>query len=273
MEEENNKGKNKYKKILIGLGIISFIIIIFGTGVLSPLKYETLSLIFLFGGIILMVYGSLAVGIIMLIKMFREAKKYNKYLEDNNIDESAEEEAFKQYINSTRHNIEATSFRSLSLWLRACKDAPKDKSKSSWFNLFVIILFLICCLGFIVLGGIGLFPYALGCLGLGFSCIFFLLIKHLVHKKISTSRKNIDMDSPSMLATVISSVISDESSFSTGGRRRTQTTRILSTTYLVYLDVAGEQKKAYSKTFYNKGTKVYVRANKKLKDMVVIDER
>lgn len=35
----------------------------------------------------------------MLVDFVRQAKAYNQYLEDNNIDERAEEEAFKAYYN------------------------------------------------------------------------------------------------------------------------------------------------------------------------------
>ncbi len=222
-------------------------------------------------GIVLVVGGALVVNIIMLVNMVKAAKKYNQYLVDNHIDESAEEAAFIDYINSTHHNIDAASFRSLSLWLRSMKNTPKDTSFRAKFNLFVVILFLVCIVGFPICLGINLY-LGMACIGLGFACILLLLIVHLAHKGIASNRKNIDINTAPQRGTVTACHISDESTFSTGGRRATQTTRILSTTYLVYLDVDGTTKKAYSKQYYNAGDQVYVRQNKKLKDMVIIDE-
>ena len=208
----------------------------------------------------------------MLVKLVKDAKAYNKYLEDNNIDERAEEEAFKTYINNTNHNQEATAFRELSMWLRANKNAPKEKSVRSYVNLVLVILFGCCLIAFVPLLCSGQTFAGLIVWGTAFAIIFILLIIHLVHKKISTNRKNIDRNVPSKLGTVISCTISDESSYGSGKTYHLKTNRILSTTYLIHLDVAGETKKAYSKTFYNKGEKVYVFQNKKLKDMVIIEE-
>ncbi len=215
--------------------------------------------------------GSLVINVIMLIDMFKKAKAYNRYLEENKIDEQAEETAFKTYINHTRYNQDATAFRAVSMWLRAINNSPKNKS--SYINLFLIILFFCCCISFIILSACGLITIALICLGLGFAIILTLLLIHLVHKKVSTNNKNIDFNAPAQLATVKSCVISDESTYTSGSHYSTQTNRILSTTYLVYLDVDGKEKRAYSKNYYNKGDKVYVYPNKKLKNMVIITDK
>lgn len=224
-------------------------------------------------GIALLIVGDFAIVIAMMVQLVKDAKAYNKYLEDNNIDERAEEEAFKTYINNTNHNQRETAFRSLSLWLRANKNAPKEKSVRSYVNLVLVILFGCCLVAFVPLLCTGQTLAGLIVWGAAFAIIFILLIIHLVHKRISTNRKNIDYNVPTQPATVISCTISDESSYGFGSRNYYhQTNRILSTTYLIHLDVAGETKKAYSKIYYNKGEKLYVYQNKKLKDMVIIRE-
>lgn len=278
MMEQNDKRIKIYRKVLRWWCIICSILLVLVCISISIVP-ESVSYILIFGVFGLYAGGGLLISFLLLISMIKEikymikeAKKYNQYLEDNCIDEAAEEEAFKAYINSTNLNMDSVNFRELSLWLRNIKNSPKDKSKSAWFNLFIIILFLVCLVGFVVFAAIGLLAYAIGSLGLGFACIFLLLIIHLAHKRISTNKKNINKHEPSQPATVIATVICDETTFASGNRPWRKTTRILSTTYLVYLDVAGVQKKAYSKKFYNKGTKVYVYKNKKLKDMVIIDE-
>ena len=224
-------------------------------------------------GIGMCIIGNFIIAITMLVTVVKEAKAYNQYLEENEIDEKEEEAAFKTYINNTTHNQEATSFRELSMWLRAMKNAPKEKSVRSYVNLVLVILFAGCCLTFVPLLCAGQMIAGLAVFGAAFACIFLLLIIHLVHKKISNNPRNIDQNLAPQCATVQSCTISDESSYGWGSKNYYhQTNRILSTTYLICLDVNGEQKKAYSKTFYNKGEKVYVYQNKKLKDMVIIKE-
>ncbi len=271
MDEPTTPPKDPYRRATKLVIICGMLLIFTGLMIMGFYPGHLFTVVMTICGIVLVVVGSLVVNIIMLVNLVKAAKKYNQYLEDNHIDESAEEAAFIDYINHTRHNIDAASFRSLSLWLRSMKNTPKDTSFRAKFNLFVIILFLACIVGFPVCLGINLY-LGMACLGLGFSCILLLLIVHLTHKRIASNHKNIDLSTAPLRGTVTACHISDESTFSTGGRRATQTTRILATTYLVYLDVDGVPKKAYSKTYYNNGTQVYVRQNKKLKDMVIIDE-
>ncbi len=94
---------------------------------------------------------------------------------------------------------------------------------------------------------------------------------HVIHKRLSSASWNIDR-SRREKATVLACMISDESSYSYGVGYNGKTTRILGTTYLVYLDLNGEIKRAYVRKYYNKGETVYEFRNKKLKDMVVADE-
>lgn len=268
-EPKNNK--SVLKKVQIALTVVSVAVIILGI-VFGPNHNDGkvyVNLPIVLTGIAMCILGNLAIVIAMFVKLIKDAKAYNKYLEENNVDEREEEEAFKAYINSTNHNQEATAFRSLTMWMRANKNAPKDKSVRSYVNLVLVILFLCCLVAFLVVMGINLIA-GLSVLGAAFAIIILLLIINIAHKKISTNKKNIDRSVPAKRATVISCIISDETSYGSGRNYYHQTNRILSTTYLVHLDVDGETKKAYSKIFYNKGETVHVYQNKKLKDVVII---
>lgn len=274
MGNEPNSNKNVYKIVSIVLNVVAVALIVLGV-LLGPKKGDGkvyVNLPIVLTGIATCILGNLAIVIARFVKLVKEAKAYNKYLEENNVDEREEEEAFKAYINSTSHNQEETAFRSLTLWLRANKNAPKDKSVRSYVNLVLVILFLCCLPTFIVLLNAGQKVAGLSVLGAAFALILALLIINLIHKKISTNKNNIDRSVPAKRATVISCIISDETSYGFGRRYYQKTNRILSTTYLVHLDVDGETKQAYSKTFYNKGETVWVYQNKKLKDVVIIEE-
>ncbi len=277
MKKNEKPKKNTFKKLKNVLRVWFFIciaIIIFGI-VFGPNKndgkhYVNFAVIFI--GMAMLTVGCLIIAIAMLVELIKDAKAYNKYLEENNIDEREEEEAFKTYINNTNHNQEATAFRALSMWLRVNKYAPKEKGVRSYVNLVLLILFACCSLTFVPLLCAGQIVAGLSILGSAFTLLFALLIINWVHKKISTNSKNIDHNVPSKLATVISCTLCDEGMYSSGQIYSARTNRILFTTYLIALDVDGELKKAYSKTYYNKGEKVNVYQNKKLKDIVIIGE-
>lgn len=265
----------KYQKLLRWWIIISILVIIIGLAFAFPAQADGRHLVNLpivLIGIASISIGSPIIAIMMLVAFIRQAKAYNKYLEDNNIDERAEEEAFKAYINNTRHNQEATAFRALSLWLRANKNAPKPQGIRPWVNLVLLIIFGLCALTFMPLLCAGQMVAGLALFATAFAMIFLLLIIALVHKKIAANPKNIDYNVPSQPATVKSCSISSESSVGSGAHYHLQTNRILSTTYLICLDVGGEEKQAYSKTYYNKGETVRVHQNRKLKNMVIIEE-
>lgn len=269
-----NKQKDKRKIALVLLNVVSVALIIAGI-VFGPKRNDGrvyVNLPVVLAGIVLCIAGNFGIVVATFVKLVIDAKAYNRYLEENNVDEREEEEAFKTYINNTAHNQEATAFRDVSMFLRANKNAPKEKGVRSYANLVLVILFLCCLPTFVVLLCAGQRNAGLVVLGAAFGIILVLLTIALVHKKISTNRKNIDRSCPPKTATVISSMISDESTFGSGRRYNLRTNRILSTTYLIYLDVDGETKKAYSKTYYNKGEKVCVYRNKKLKDVVIIKE-
>lgn len=268
----NNFNKNKYWKLFRLILLIPVIIFIIGICLMSNNTVnKNVSVGLMIGGAILFAICSLILSIFKFAGLVKSAKKYNEYVDINSLDEKEEERLLKEAINSTSKNRELRNFRSMSLYLKAVKDAPRDTSPMAYFNLAVIVLFIACCIGFVAFSLSGLILIGFICLGVAFLSIIFLLLYHIIHKKMSNSPKNIDFSSISQ-ATVISCTISDEGSMSMGATYN-NTTKILSTTYLVYLDVCGEKKKAYSKTFYNKGDKVAVYMNKKLKDMVKIDER
>lgn len=268
---KNSKKRNIYNIATVIVILISITLIISGVCVVLNQSNKVLFLPLVLGGAALMTVGGITINLIRLVNLVKNAKNYNKFLEDNNVNEREEEEAFKTYINNTRHNRNATNFRMLSLWLRSAKNSPKDNSKLAKFNLFMVILFFACILGFIVFSIMGLLYVGLACIGLGLFVIILVILIQVIHQKISNNSKNIDETNAPVLGTVIACSLSGESSFGSG-RDQLQTTRIISTTYLVYIDVLGEQKKAYSKRYYNKGEKVYVYQNKKLKDMVKIKE-
>lgn len=212
----------------------------------------------------------LCLNMMHLRRLVREAEAYNQYLADNHIDAAAEEEAFKAYINQTTDNVEADSFRAMALWLRTKPFHPKKHlDPLSIFNLGLLIVFLTCLIAFVVFIIMDMVYIALACFVVAFADIGIILIIHAVHKHIANNPRNINQSLAPQQGTVTACTISDETSVTTG---RTQTTRILSTTYLVDLDVNGEPKKAYTKQPYNPGTTVYVRQNTKLTNMVVIDE-
>ena len=263
-----------YQKVLLFWSLISLAVLIAGL-VFGPDKHDGkvyVNLPVVLTGIAMLVVGDLIITIAMFVSFVKAVKAYNRYLTENNIDERAEEEAFKNYINQTRHNQEAMAFRTFSLWLRANQNAPKDKSFRSYFNLVLVILFLCCLVAFMPLMAWHLVA-GLSTLGTAFGIIILLLIINVTHDKMAANRKNIDYNLPTQIATVISCSINSESSYGFGSDYYGhQTNRILSTTYLIHLDVAGETKKAYSKTYYNKGEKVEVYQNRKLKDAVIIKE-
>ncbi len=250
----------------------------------------------LFGGALLSDYGGdgylhpaclwTAVGLFVLWSVFgvvrsvfrfsdikMSVKEENARAERENADLRQGEEARKAEINATDRNHELTEKRALGAWMRASEDVPRfaSKSKAAWVNLACVVLFLAFIVGFIVLAACGLVLYALICLGAGFVIIFVLFAVHVIHKRLSSASWNIDR-SRREKATVLACMISDESSYSYGVGYNGKTTRILGTTYLVYLDLNGEIKRAYVRKYYNKGETVYEFRNKKLKDMVVADE-
>ena len=266
--------KDPYRRALRLWSLISVVVLVVGLAT-GPQRHDGhvyVNLPVVLTGMAMLVVGDLIITIAMFVSFIKAVKAYNRYLTENNIDERAEEEAFKDYINHTRHNQEATAFRAFSLWLRANQNAPKDKSFRSYFNLVMIILFLGCLVAFGPLMACGL-AVGLSVLGAAFGIIILLLIINVTHDKRAANRKNIDYNVPTQMATVISCSINSESSYGFGSDYYGhQTNRILSTTYLIHLDVAGETKKAYSKTYYNKGEKVEVYQNRKLKDAVIIKE-
>lgn len=276
MKDDNFQTQNKKIETLrklskifvflsIGILIIGIILSV------SSSVSNDISFAVLISGISLVIISGFISSLLRLVILIKKAKEYNNEIETKNLDEKEEERVLKETINSTSHNRDTVNLRSMSMYLKTLKESPRDKSASAYIGLFFIILFVLCIIGFVVFSTMGNILVALICIGVAFLSIIILMIYHLVHKKIANSDKNIDY-SISYQATVTACVMSDESSVSSGARCN-NTSRVLSTTYLVYLDVYGEQKKAYSKTFYNKGDKVLVYANKKLKNMVKIVEK
>lgn len=74
-------------------------------------------------------------------------------------------------------------------------------------------------------------------------------------------------------AEVINCMFSSESYVGTGNKHNS-TSRIITTTYKVLLNVNGQRKTAYSKEFYNAGTRVKVltKSSSKFASMVEVEE-
>ena len=273
MQNDVNTPTRKPRRALAVLLILVVILLLVGWFVgayyFGPAFSFTVILIIMAG---MVAYG-LGTNLVNLQRLVRAAEAYEQYLADNHIDLAAEEEAFKAYINRTGQNLDAESLRAMVHWLRAKTLHPqKHLTPLAVFNLGLLILFFTGIFAFVVFMIMDLIYLAVACIGIAFVAFLILLGVHLVHKHIANNPKNVDRSLAPLRATVTACTISDETSTTTGARRRTHTTRILSTTYLVYLDVEGQAKIAYSKRPYNPGTTVYIRENRKLKNTVVIDE-
>lgn len=270
MKDKKN-GKFNIYRIIFGTWLIASITIVIVSIVLAFFNDGYVNVPLLLTGIISLFGGAFIYSVFLIVYLFVKANKYNKYLEENNIDERAEEQVFKEYINTTRHNRYAVIFRSISMWLRTVKRTPK-KASNIVFSIGFVVVFVGCIIAFIIFTGLGNTFWALLSWGIGAGVFFIVLFSHLIYVKLSTSTKNIDTTAPSQPATVTACTLSSESYMSSGSHYATNTTRILGTTYLLYLNINGEQKRAYSKKYYNAGETVYVYLNKKLKDIVIFDE-
>ena len=98
MEKQRTKNDILKKTLIIQVFISIAVIlvgILFGPNKSDGHHYVNLPVILI--GIVMLFVGSFIISIAMLVNLIKEAKAYNKYLEENNIDEKQEEEAFKIY--------------------------------------------------------------------------------------------------------------------------------------------------------------------------------
>ena len=125
-----------------------------------------------------------------------------------------------------------------------------------------IALILAGMAAFVVLLSLEYEEWAFAVFGLEFAGLFLTIVIAGALRKRRLSGRNAEGDDEvpftEAVGTVVSCVISEESTLLLNSSAATQRGRILRTTYRVSLDVEGEKKVAYSREFYRKGERLRV---------------
>ena len=210
-----------------------------------------------------------------------EAKKQRESFEE---DKSAWEKESKAYINKTAYGEEHKKIMAvreifqLADAKKVAKYTPKSTKIMGGIFVTVIILLMLCLVPLLATGHTvaGLIVF-----GSFFAIMIIAAITNAVIEKTSISRANRYVKDKSEMkltdgeekdAVVLASCISSESSLSTGKGYYRETTKLLSTTYRIIVDVDGVQKTAYSKTPYNEGDKVKVVTKQNAKWASIIEK-